>query len=245
MFKYIVIISLFIFGYVPPVLAADKNPNKLDVKPELLAQIDSNWHLIDITKGDLNKDGIEDYVLVVEADLARRNFTRRFYYFNEPPYIDAQKADDWESEAADREFMVFLAQKSGAFEHVFSHSDWVGRADFGGTYGDSYGGIDIDNGAIVLSAYGGSRIGWNWTMRIRHQEDRWRVIGFTSGSLDRLPPKGQESIDWDRHDRNLLTYKVYIEQEKAGKMVRQEWNEIVDKTKIYLIDSRQPDIYKR
>lgn len=244
MFKYCFAILLFVFNGVLPILAADKNPEKLAIKPELLAQIAGSWHLNDIAKGDLNQDGIDDYVLVVEADQAHRNFTRRFYYFSQPPYIDAQKANDWESEAADREFMVFLAQKNGEFEHVFSHGDWVGRADFGGVNGDSYGGIEIDNGSILLSAYGGSREQWHWNMRIRYQSGRWRVIGFSDGSFDRLPPEGQETLDWDEYDRNLLTYKIHIKQEKAGLLVKDEWHDIADKTKIYLIDSRRPDLYK-
>lgn len=244
MFKYISIILLFVFSAQTPALAADKNPNKLAVAPELLAQIPNNWHLKDLAKGDLNQDGIDDYVAVVEADFVRENFVRRFYYFSQAPYIDSQKVDDMLSTTAQRELMVFFGQKDGGLEHVFSHRDWVGRADHGGMYGDSYGGVEVDNGAVLLHSYGGSRTGWHWTMRVRYQQARWRVIGFSDGSVDRLPPDGQETLDWDETDRNLLTYKVHIKQEKAGQLVRDEWHDIVDKTAIYLSDSRLPALYR-
>ena len=140
--------------------------------------------------------------------------------------------------------MVFFTQQGGSLKHVFSHRDWVGRVDFGGVYGDSYGGIEVDNGSILLSAYGGSREQWHWNMRVRHQENRWRVIGFSNGSFDRLPVDGQETLDWDSYDRNLLTYKIHVKVEKSGKMVKDEWHDLADKTKIYLIDSRLPAIYR-
>lgn len=222
-------------GKTPPnpiVVRANKNPKDFEINPNIESQIANGWHVIDMDTGDLNKDGLDDYVVMVENYKIGPNTTIRFSTPNKPPYIAIQKPDIWESAAAEREFMVFFSRSDGTAEHVFSHSDWVDRADYGGMFGDSFNGIDVNRGSILLYSYGGSREKWFSDIRIRYQENKWRMIGFTNGYYDGIT--NNEAL----FDRNLLTFKVKVTKRKDGDVIADYWDEITDKSKIYLTDSR-------
>lgn len=204
--------------------------DKVKLSPEIINQIPKDWHVFDRVAGDLNKDGKIDYVVVVENDQAELHYLEAIEFSDEPPYMNSQQTENWDSMAKDRRFMVFFTQADGTFEHVFSNGNWLGRADFGGTFGDSHAGIRVNNGSIVLLTAGGSRIRWSEAIRIRYEDKKWRMVGYTTESLDAF------TIDRTKHDRNLLSYKIQITNYKSDNLVKEVWDEIKDKTKIYLVD---------
>lgn len=231
-FKKTLTINIMLLAFISGVWAEDNNPMALKASPEILNQIAEGWHLKAIIKGDLNKDGLEDFVALVEENVETVHYLFQFEMPDEAPYIKSGFEENWDSQSANREFMVFFAKQDGGFEHVFSNGNWLGRTDFGGTMGDSHDAFYIDRGSIIVGTYGGSRWTWSTSVRIRYQENKWRMIGYTNENLDRI------KIDWGKYDRNLLTYKIHIVEAKADEVFRDEWHEIKDKVKIYLVDSR-------
>ncbi|MGL1921010.1 MAG: hypothetical protein OCD03_08280 [Hyphomicrobiales bacterium] len=208
--------------------AEDISPKKLQASPEMLSKIPDGWHIKDLITGDLNKDGMPDYVALVEENIETNHFLYQFSMPDVPPYIKSDVEENWDSQSANRKFMVFFTDVDSGLKHVFSNGDWLGRSDFGGTMGDSHDAFYIERGSLVLGTYGGSRWTWAAKIRIRYQENKWRMIGYTNEHLDRI------KIDWGRYDRNLLTYKIHIVEAKADEVFKDNWDEITDKTKIYL-----------
>lgn len=202
--------------------------DKVKLSPEILSQIPKGWHVFDQAVGDLNKDGRKDYVVVVENNQAELHYLEAIAFLDEPPYMNSSQSENWDSQAADRRFMVFFSQADDTFRHVFSNGDWLGRADFGGAFGDSHAGIRINNGSIVVLTAGASNTRWSEAIRIRHENEKWRIIGYTNENLDPF------TIDRTKYDRNLLSYKIQMTEYKSDKLVKEVWDEIKDKTKIYL-----------
>lgn len=190
--------------------------------------IPSGWHVFDVASGDLNQDEQTDYAIIIEKDTAEPHMVVRFFSFNLPPYINSHALDEYESSAAPRKILVYFGASDGSYTHTLTHSDWVERADFGGMLGDSYDGLKVENGAVVLNAFGGSREKWRRTVRVRHEAAGWRMIGLSEYWVDGMTLKSEFL------DRNLLTYKIHIERHDQGTEMENYWDEIADKTKIYL-----------
>lgn len=209
----------------------ENQPAPIELSADILLQIAKGWHVIDQAKGDLNQDGRTDMVIIAQKDIAELHYVHQVELLNQAPYLRANNIENWDSMAADRKFMVFFAQNNGSYKHVFSNGDWVGRADFGGMLGDSHDGIKVDNGSIVVSTYGGARTRWSNDTRIRFEGGKWRIIGYSNLSLDPF------TIDWSEHDRNLLSYKIKITEYKNDILVSEIWDDIEDKTKLYLENS--------
>lgn len=204
----------------------------IDLPTDVTDQIPDDWHIFAAAKGNLNEDSSPDYVVLIEKNQAEYHSVSRFTLSYDAPYIAQSVTDEWDSEAAPRKLLVFGGLNDGTFVHVFSNNDWVERGDFGGMFGDSFDGLEINRGSILLKAFGGSREKWYHIIRIRYENRKWRVIGYTDGYYDGLTT---DALDVDR---NLLTYKVKITKFKGGDKTVEYWDVIQDKTKIYLTDHR-------
>lgn len=223
------------------------NSKSIEIPQQLTQQIAKGWHLIAIEKGDLNKDGIDDYAAVVEADVMSTHYTPRISFPNETPYVDLQigsitpsgDVDILNSEREARELMVFFGQSDSSLKHVFSHSDWIDRADYGGVFGDSFNGILVDAGNLSITSYGGSNWRWSWDMKIRFEDDKWRVIGYLSNNYS--PFDGTQDIV----NRDFLINVVKIERHRDGEILLQKWADIWMKTKIYLSDARPSSTFAK
>jgi hypothetical protein len=73
--------------------------------------------------------------------------------------------------------------------------------DEGGAFGDPFEGLSIEQGALVIMHYGGSRERWGYTHRYRYQNGRWMLIGLDFGNTDSTAPNDH----YDNHEINLTT----------------------------------------
>ncbi|MCJ8323245.1 MAG: hypothetical protein HRU29_04130 [Rhizobiales bacterium] len=227
MFKFFKITIIILFFS-----ASIARAEMIDLPQGVTDQIPDDWHVFAAAKGSINEDKTPDYAVLIEKNQPENHTVKRFTVSYKAPYIEQNVADEWESDAAPRKLLVFGGLNDGTFVHVFSNDDWAERADFGGTFGDSFDGLEINRGSILLKAFGGSRERWYHIIRIRYEDRKWRAIGYTDGYYDSLTT---DALDVDR---NLLTYEVKITKFKDGEKIYDYWDVIVDTTEIYLTDHR-------
>jgi hypothetical protein len=150
------------------------------------------WTEIGRAAGDLNKDGIEDLAIAIEAPEA----------ITEPANSCTQE-DDY-SDAPVRRLIVALGDGSGGYELSADEPRAILRADEGGIMGDPFQGIAIAHGSIVIEHYGGSRWRWGQTTRFRLEEGGWLMTGMTELQHDSIYNSVIE------YDYNALTYKIAV-----------------------------------
>ncbi|MCZ0750677.1 hypothetical protein [Aeromonas enteropelogenes] len=103
--------------------------------------------------GDLDKDGIDEKVIVLDTGLDGEIGTQRTLL------IYKKKQDKW------------------ALWH--SSQGPILDSAHGGMMGDPFISVDIQRGAIVIDHFGGSRHKWSYTHRYRFNNKAWYLIGAT------------------------------------------------------------------
>jgi hypothetical protein len=191
----------------------------VEVAKDVDTFIPSGWKELGNAKGDLNKDGLEDEVVVAE----------NVDYKNE----DGALCNNY----CPRKLLVLLQEKNGGYKLSAESDKAILLADEGGIWGDPYEGIKIENGFFLISFYGGSNWRWADSYRFRFQDGGWFMIGATSfGHF-----AGDECVD-DKIDYNFLTgkkqeiksnkwdrYLDLSDAELAMPCVRKElWSDIVN-----------------
>lgn len=103
--------------------------------------------------GDLDKDGIDEKLIVLDTGLDGEIGTQRTLL------IYKKKQDKW------------------ALWH--SSQGPILDSAHGGMMGDPFISVDIQRGAIVIDHFGGSRHKWSYTHRYRFNNKAWYLIGAT------------------------------------------------------------------
>jgi hypothetical protein len=155
------------------------------------------WRVMDSARGDLNRDGIDDAVVVIEAPES----------VTEPANSCTPEKDY--SDAPVRRLIVAFADGRGGFIRTADEPRVLLRADEGGAMGDPEQGVFIERGSIVLMFFGGSRSRWSQTLRFRYDDEDWLMTGATETEIDSV----FNSIV--RYDYNALTGKVQVTVEES------------------------------
>lgn len=120
--------------------------------------------------GDLDKDGVDEKVVVYSRDL------------------------EWES-SSPRDLVIYK-QKEGNWEKWVETENAILHADEGGMMGDPfYGDIIIAKGILEISHSGGSSWKWGYTDKYRYQNGAFYLIGYTH--LYGKPCEYWENIDYN------------------------------------------------
>lgn len=113
--------------------------------------IPKGYQVLAEKKGDLDKDGIPELVIV----------------FNTPKEIDFGT-----------ERQIWIYKKVGmAWKLWHKSTGAVLPSQHGGMMGDPFDGIEIDHGVLVIDHWGGSAIKWFYTHRYRYQNNNFYLIG--------------------------------------------------------------------
>ncbi|WP_336758162.1 hypothetical protein [Aeromonas hydrophila] len=130
--------------------------------------------------GDLDKDGIDEKVIVLDTGLDGEIGTQRTLL------IYKKKQDKW----------------------VLWHSSQGPILDstHGGMMGDPFISVDIQRGAIVIDHFGGSRHKWSYIHRYRFNNKSWYLIGATINYG--APCEGFFEFDFNV-TTGKATYKTY------------------------------------
>ena len=114
-----------------------------------------------VARGDLNKDGIEDIVIVVGPKWEQdENWS--------------EKASD--SNVAPRLLMILFGTDSG-YVQIAKNDKAILCKDCGGIFGDPFAGIEINKNVLSINHYGGSNWRWGYTHKFRFQDKDFFLIG--------------------------------------------------------------------
>ena len=163
--------------------------------------VPSGWRLLQSARGDLNRDGRADAVMILEQQAASAH---------------SRGCGDnaMSSNAPHRMLVVVFARPSGGFKLAAVNAQIVLQSDEGGVSGDPLPdkATSIERGSFYLGFYGGSRQRWAYSMQFRLDHGRFRLIGYTQDSFDSM--NGQsETLDF-----NLLTGRMV----RSGKTARHQ-----------------------
>lgn len=117
------------------------------VEEDLSEFIPEGYVIMDQKKGDLNKDPIDDILLVLKSEVEETE----------------------EFSELDRPVIILLGREIGGYAQAASCDRAVLCASCGGVWGDPYNGLAVKNGYFSIEHYGGSN--WRWTRIITFKFD--------------------------------------------------------------------------
>jgi len=128
-------------------------PSEVETKLMKPIPVPSKYELLKEVTGDLDKDGIDEKVVV---------------------YNTSEEGDA----GTVRELRIF--KKEGDIWKLWHTSiGAVMSSEAGGMMGDPFDAIEIKKGSIVITNLGGSREKWSYSHQYRYQNDNWELIGAT------------------------------------------------------------------
>jgi hypothetical protein len=137
---------------------------------------------------DLNGDGLQDFVLVLERQKA--------------------KPSDPDIEDRQRPLLILVQQSDGALKEVKRNEKVVYCSTCGGLMGDPFQGVVVEPKSFTVSHYGGSA--WRWSIdyvfNYSHEDKTWKLARVEQSSFHAFepdnvkrdvdhPPKDYEKID--------------------------------------------------
>ncbi|WP_445733827.1 hypothetical protein [Mariniflexile sp.] len=133
-----------------------------------------------------------------------------------------QKSGDLDKDGIDEKIVVHNTTDSTEFGNVreiqilkWSDGNWkkwitsrnaILKSEEGGMMGDPFGEVEIKNGVLLISHYGGSSWKWSYTDKYRFQKDEFELIGYTS-------VYGKPCEYWTHFDFNISTGKIEYKKE--------------------------------
>jgi hypothetical protein len=127
--------------------------------------IPAGYDTIETVSGDLNKDNVDDYAMVLKS-------TREENY---DPSVDT-------TELPARLLVVVFGQKTG-YKLAGKSDKAIMCKECGGIFGDPFAGISITKGILIIDHYGGSAWKWAYTHKFRYQQNDIYLIGETDHSF--------------------------------------------------------------
>lgn len=157
---------------------ANAQAPKEEIKvPAALKQfIPHGYKVLDLTKGDLNRDSYPDAVMVLYK-------------------IGEEKTSDVTDHPEKRPLLLLAGQKDNSYRLVARSDNAVYCVDCGGQMGDPFTGITIKDGYFSVEHYGGS--GWRWTRIITFKyvpaENNWFLYKDGGESFHATDPEHVET----------------------------------------------------
>lgn len=145
------------------------------------AFLPKGWHVMTQTTGDLNKDGLADLAVLIEADSVVKSLK------------------EWENDQQPRILFAAFRQPDGQYNLAVQSNESIMLANEGGVFGDPFDALEINRGSIVVRFYGGSSDRWSYVYRWRYQNKDWFLIGAT------YTESSTHHNGYKVHDFNLLT----------------------------------------
>ncbi len=174
-----------------------KSENSIESHFDKSIDVPKGYKIIGEATGDLNKDKIEEKVIVYNTD---RN----------------------EDMGIIREIHIFKKGKS-TWEKWHSSIGAVLPSNHGGMMGDPFEEVKVENGCLVIRQSGGSREKWSYTHRYRNQNNSWELIGATINYY--TPEDFSETLDYNLSNGKIsyskeidLTYKETPTENKNIKL---------------------------
>lgn len=162
--------------------------------------IPENYEILNegITKGDLNKDGIEDVVLALSPVWEK---------------VEGGLEKSGIDSIPQRLLIILFGTKTGYEQSVIT-SKAIMCKDCGGIFGDPFAGIAIIGNVLEIYHYGGSNWRWSYTHKFRYQGNGFYLIGRKSISYWNVMncEKLDDFAGTDYEDINFITGQFEIKK---------------------------------
>jgi len=139
------------------------------------------WHVLTQATGDLNKDGLADIAVLIEADSVVKSLK------------------EWDNQQQPRILFAAFRQPDNQYRLSVQSNESILLSNEGGVFGDPFDALEINRGSIVVRFYGGSSDRWSYAYRWRYQNKDWFLIGAT------YTESSTHHENYTVHDFNLLT----------------------------------------
>ena len=127
--------------------------------------------LLALESADLNGDGLQDYILVLEKQKANES----------DPDIDIDQRPLW----------IIIRTKEGSLQIVKKNEKVVFCSTCGGVMGDPFQGVEVGLKTFTVNHYGGS--GWRWSKSFRFNysriDDTWQLVRVEETSFHSSTPE--------------------------------------------------------
>ena len=205
----LLVMGLFFALNSNPIAAQKQKKSQLAEEGRTIEEVVPNGWDIQSATGDLNKDGIEDFVLIVRP--------------NDPAHIKTRD-DGFESNFSPLSLAVYFGSPSGVYKRFKVWHDTVsGRED---EYTDITNELSITSkGAIDISVSSWSSMGTaatgGSTYRYRFQSGDFYLIGEESSWLNRMTGEGEStSINYLTGQKEITTGNMMEEKDLKTKKVK-------------------------
>ena len=205
----LLVMGLFFALNSNPIAAQKQKKSQLAKEGRTIEEVVPNGWEVQSATGDLNKDGIEDFVLLVRS--------------NDPAYIKTRD-DGFEYNFNPLFLAVYFGSPSGVYKRFKVWHDTVsGRED---EYTDITNELSITpKGAIDISVSSRSSMGTaatgGSTYRYRFQSGDFYLIGEESSWLNRMTGEGEStSINYLTGQKEITTGNMIEEKDLKTKKVK-------------------------
>jgi hypothetical protein len=151
--------------------------------------IPAGYDTIMTAYGDMNKDGIADYAMVLKSDKE-----------------DTYNAMSDTTELPSRVLLLLFKNEAGYSLAAKTTQAIMAKYD-GGVFGDPFESVGITKGILIVQHYGGSAWRWAYTHKFRYQNAAFYLIGQTSDNYwnVKMCNKLKDFAGTDFEDINFIT----------------------------------------
>ena len=180
---------LVVILFLPAILAAQIDyVSDSKVPGEVKGFIPSGTKVLALESADLNGDGLQDYLIVLEKQKANES----------DPDIDTNQRPLW----------ILIRNKGGTLEVVKKNEKAVMCSTCGGVMGDPFQGVEVGLKTFTINHYGGSSDRWALSYKFNYSriDNTWQLIRveestFSTHNPDKVkkkiytPPRDYGKID--------------------------------------------------
>jgi hypothetical protein len=182
--------------------------NRLDTKESFIPQ---DWESIQEAYGDLNKDSVNDVVIIIEY-----------------------RGEALEGDRPRSLLIMFKDKASGLYTLACRSDHAIPDAQAGGTMGDPFESMEIKKNVLIVKFSGGSREQWTTTHRYRLKDNFYfSVIGATY--------KVEDQGITNTYDYNLANGNMIITTRDPGNKANNKTVSRTQKLLPVLLENFEPD----
>lgn len=151
------IVAISIWLCVAPLTLATQD-NELKVPAEVAPFVESGTKAIALEKGDLNGDGHEDFILVLEKENPAKD--ENDFPVNQRPLLILLRGADSKLTSAKRNERIVMCSQCG------------------GVFGDPFAGVVAGRNTFSVEHYGGSNWRWQYSYKFNYSriDKTWQLV---------------------------------------------------------------------
>jgi hypothetical protein len=205
-------------SFVFPKLALESSAISTIVPP--------NWKAIDTAYGDLNNDGVNDLVLVLEFS---------------NPISEVRAYGDSDTEII-KEFqkprilVVYFKNAQHKYAFGLQNNNFILRSAEGGAFGDPYQQVTIKNNRLIFDFMGGSSWRWQLNYQFKYENKEWLMVKATNSSWNAA------SGEMNNKEYNFISQKLKVTK---GNMFNSQVKEEISEKKLAIKQLRTFKTFKK